>query len=347
MFLPLKVLHVANLSMVPKGAGFFGVPFKISNGLVRAGHHVLNFVDRDVARASTVFRSRAFGVLAANRKLVEVARDFVPDLVLFGHADIIRPETLPELRDAVPGVRLAQWNVDPLFEDDNIARLNAKIALVDWTFVSTAGAQLVALGQGKHPVSFLPNPVDPSIERARNFERSKEELGSDVFFAVGNPDLVRSHAGVTAPAGEIVARLRRGCPGLRFATPGCGGPPVFGDGYERLLADATMGLNISRRNDAYLYSSDRLAHMAGSGMLVFIDRATGYDGIFGEDDFAFYSSEPELFDRLRFFNEHDDLRRAMARRGWEAYRRVFDCRDIAAYLVDVIMGTRDAKLVGW
>lgn len=344
---PLKILHVASMSLTPKGAGFYGVSFKLSNGLVRAGHHVLNFSDRDIARAATIFRSRAFGAPAANRKLVEVARSFRPDLVLFGHADIIRPETLAELRSVVPGVRLVQWNVDPLFEADNVARINAKIAAVDWTFVSTAGPQLEDLGQGKYPVSFLPNPVDPSIERARNFEKRREELGHDAFFAAGNPALVRSHADVTAPVGEIVARLRNGCPNLRFATPGSGGPPVFGAAFEALLADSAMGLNVSRRNDVRLYSSDRLAQMAGSGMLVFVDRATGYGDIFSEDEFAFYSTEVELFEKLKFFHDYDELRMRMAHCGWEAYRRFFDCREIAAYLVDVVMGVRSAKIGGW
>lgn len=344
---PVKVLHVANLSMTPKGAGYFGVPFKLSNGLVRAGCHVMNFPDRDVARTATIIHNRKFGVAAANRKLLEVAQNFAPDMILFGHADTIRPETLPALRALLPEVKLVQWNVDPLFEPDNVVRINSKIPHVDYTFVSTAGDSLLALGQGKYPVAFLPNPVDPSIERARNFEHAREALPFDLFFAAGNPALRRAHAGIEAPVSEHVARLRAACPELRLSTPGCGTPPVFGRGFERALASAAMGLNISRRNDVRLYSSDRLAQMAGSGMLVFLDRATGYGDVFDEESFAFYSTEAEMFEKLAFYRSNDDSRRRVAQRGWEAYRKVFDCGVIGAYIVDVVFGRADAKIMGW
>lgn len=345
---PVKVLHVATLSMMPKGAGYFGVPFKLSNGLVRAGCHVMNFSDREVARTATIIHNRKFGVAGANRKLLEVARAFVPDMILFGHADTIRPATLVALREILPDCKLVQWNVDPLFEPDNVDRINGKIAYLDYTFVSTAGETLRALGQGgKYPVSFLPNPVDPSIERARNFEHAREALPYDLFFAAGNPGLMRAHAGIEAPVSEIVARLHAARPELRLFTPGCGSPHVFGRGFEVALASSAMGLNLSRRNDVPLYSSDRLAQMAGSGMLVFVDRATGYGGLFGEDCFAFYSTEAELYEKLAFFAGDDAARRETARRGWEAYRAAFDCGVIGAYIVDVVFGRQDAKIMGW
>lgn len=344
---PIKILHVANLSMTPKGAGYFGVPFKLTNGLVRAGHNVMNFSDRDVARTATIIHNRKFGVAGANRILLEVARSFVPDMILFGHADTIRPETLPALRALLPEVKLVQWNVDPLFEPDNVRRINSKIAHVDYTFVSTAGESLKALGQGKYPVAFLPNPVDPSIERARNFDHARETLPFDLFFAAGNPAMRRAHAGIEAPVAELVARLRAARPELRLSTPGCDTPMVFGRGFELALASAAMGLNISRRNDVRLYSSDRLAQMAGSGMLVFVDRATGYGEIFGDDCFAFYSTEAELFEKLDFYHRDDAARRQVARRGWEAYRSAFDSGLIGAYIVDVVFGGADAKVMGW
>ena len=347
MLTPIKVLHVANLSLTPKGAGYFGVPFKLTNGLVRAGCNVMNFSDRDIARTATIIHNRKFGVAGANRKLLEVAQNFVPDMILFGHADTIRPETLLALRARLPGVKLVQWNVDPLFEPDNVARINAKIPHVDFTFVSTAGESLKALGQGKFPVAFLPNPVDPSVERARNFEHPREALAADVFFAAGNPALLRSHAGIEGPVAELVARLRAACPEFRISTPGCGSAPVFGRGFEEALGNAAMGLNISRRNDVLLYSSDRLAQMAGSGMLVFIDRATGYGDVFSEKCFAFYSTEAELFEKLTVYKADDDARRQVARCGWEAYRAAFDCRTIGAYIVNVVFGRADAKIMGW
>jgi len=82
-------------------------------------------------------------------------------------------------------------------------------------------------------------------------------------------------------------------------------------------------------------------------MLVFLDRGTGYGDVFDEDSFAFYSTEAELFEKLEFYRADDAARRDVARRGWEAYRRVFDCGVVASYLVSVVFGGADAKVHGW
>ncbi len=344
---PLRVLHVATLQQIPKGAGYFSVSFKLSNGLTRCGCNVMNFSPRDEAANSTIFRNRKFGVGGANRKLLKVAQAFRPDLVLFGHADVIRPPTVSALREILPGAILAQWNVDPLFEADNVRRINTKIDLVDWTFVSTAGPQLRELGGGRYNVAFLPNPVDPGIERSRNFEKARADLPYDLMFAAGNPNLPRSFAGISCTTGEVVTRLRARVPGLRWLTPGIEMPHVTGTAYEDALASTAMGLNVSRRNDVALYSSDRLAQMVGSGQLVFLDRATGYADIFAEDEFAFFGSEDELVEKIAHFVADDAARRRTAEAGWAAYRRVFDCTRIASYMLDVMSGVRSPDIDAW
>lgn len=348
---PLNILHVANLSLRPKGAGFYGTPFKISNGLTRCGHRVLPFSDRDVARAATIFRSRKWGIGPANRQLVAVAREFRPDVVLFGHADGIRPETLGELRALLPGVRLAQWNVDPLFEPDNVRRLGTKLDLVDATFVSTAGPQLAdlgTLGGGRHVVAFLPNPVDPSIETGRCFEVPRAALAHDLFLAVGNGVFPRNHCGKDTSGNDIAARLRAAIPGLRGDFPGCGGQALkHGALYEQALVSSAMGLNLSRRNDVLLYSSDRLAQLVGSGQLTFLDRATGYDSLFDDSELGFYATEEELIAGVERYLADDAARRRVAEAGWAAYRALFDATTVAAYMIDVLFGAVDPAAHRW
>lgn len=344
-----KIIHVAKLSFKPKGAGFFGVPYKLSNGLVRAGYNVVNFSDDDVARASSIFRSRKTGAKGANLKLIALAKAFRPDIVILGHADTIRPATLDELRTVCPEARLAQWSVDPLFLDEDRARVERKIGHVDWTFSSTGGDYLKALGANGQAVAFLPNPVDPSIERARNFMSSRDDLPFDLFYAAGYSELPRFHGGIQTTAGRIVERIVKECPDIRGRYPGAreGSPHAFGTALEEALASSAMGLNISRRNDVPLYSSDRFAQLAGSGMLTFVDRATGYPALFGEDEFAFYSTEDEMIEKILYFQTHDEERRTVARKGWQAYIDTFDTAKVAAYMVGVISGEIDPATYDW
>mgnify|MGYP007000108538 len=40
--------------------------------------------------------------------------NFKPDLILFGHADLVSPQTLAEIKDDYPNLRMSQWFLDPL-----------------------------------------------------------------------------------------------------------------------------------------------------------------------------------------------------------------------------------------
>lgn len=340
-----SILHVANFSPRPKGAGFASVQFKLTNGLIRAGHNVVTFSDRDVARASTPLRSRKIGVPGANRRLLELVSAFRPDIVLFGHADTIQPATLMEIRNRLPGIRLAQWNVDPLFEDDNVARIRAKIDYVDRTFVTTAGPLLQELAKAGAPVAFMPNPVDPAIEYGCAFDR--DDLPYDVFYAVGSPRIGRRHCGVETNAGRIIRNLRKRLPKLTFLTPGIDGNHLEGAPGMAALNSAKIGLNISRRNDVHLYSSDRMAHLAGNGLVVMIDRASGYGDLFAEDELGFYGSEDELAAKLERFAGDAVLRKATAKRGWGAYHAMFDATRVAEYMIGVLDGWIDPATFRW
>ena len=96
-------------------------------------------------------------------------------------------------------------------------------------------------------------------------------------------------------------------------TPGVGGAPqVAGAKYQRALESAAIGLNVSKRNDVFLYSSDRLAQLAGNGLAVLIDRATGYESLLAEGEFVYFSSLDELLDKLARLTGDSAYRRRVA-----------------------------------
>jgi hypothetical protein len=350
----MRIVHVGNFGARAKGASLHGVAPKISNGLIRNGHFVFNFDDREAARASSIFGHRKLGVRGANQALLRLCDHFGPDLVIFGHADVISADTLRQIKDRHRGVKMLQWNVDPLFDDekpgtaeiDNVRRINSKIDLVDGTFISTAGPMLKQFGRAGHMVGFLPNPVDSSIERGQNF--LKADLEFDFLYAVGNGALVRHHCGRPCDVEELGRRLVTNLPELRFRFLGLADQPLAtGVQYQTVLESAKMGLNLSRRNDVYLYSSDRMAHLVGNGLLTFIDRASGFGDLFTEQELAFYGSEEELFDKMRFFKVNDSERRRVAENGWRKYYKLFSCEIVARYLIDAVFGRVQPALHGW
>jgi hypothetical protein len=180
------------------------------------------------------------------------------------------------------------------------------------------------------------------------FEKPKSDLTADLLCAVGAGDLPRWHGGVETTANLLAESIKAEIPSLRLDFPGALGAPLkIGPAYDAALASSAMAVNLSRRNDAYLYSSDRIAQVMGSGQLTFIDRATGLGLFFAEEEAGFYSTEDELIDKLRFYSEHDLERQEIGRAGWKKYRTLFNSTRIASYMVDVVYGLIDPAEFRW
>lgn len=343
----LTIVHVGNFPFGLKPGFQHGVAVKLSNGLVRNGHLVLNFSDRDIARARAPFGSRKFGVGPANAALLAFCRHHRPDVLLLGHADVIVPATIARIRDALPALRVAQWNVDPLFEPDNVRRIASKQAVVDATFVSTAGAPMVALRTGGWRVAFLPNPVDLSIERGR--ADLADTLDHDLFYACGHPARpLRMICGREWDMEAFVRALQARLPALRMRLGGLlGRPHLVGAAYQAALESCALGLNVSRRPDHHLYSSDRIAQLAGNGLVVLMERATGYDTIFSDDEMAFFASFDELVEQIARLVADPACRRAVAAAGRARYVALFNERAVAARLLDILFGRLDQDAAPW
>jgi hypothetical protein len=338
------IVHAASFSIGAKGGNQHNTAIKLSNGLIRNGHLVLNFSERDVARAGTLLGHRRFGRAIANRALLDFCRHHQPDLLLLGHSDMIEPATVTEARNMVPGIRIAQWYIDALFVPENVRRIEAKLAVVDATLVSTGSAALVPLRSGGRRVGFLPNPVDLSIERGENHLRP--DLPFDLFYACHEPR--RIVCGKEWEMGAFMAALAAELPGLRMLVAGLDGRPrLNGAPYQKALEAAALGLNISVRADWPLYSSDRLAQMIGNGMAILIERATGYDALFGDDEMLFFSSLEELAAKIGGMIADPVRRQAVAAAGRAKYLRLFNERTVARYLLDFAFDHVDAAAYGW
>lgn len=338
------IVHAGSFTIGAKGRNQHNSAIKISNGLIRNGHLVLNFSDRDVARANTLLGHRRFGRATVNRLLRDFCRDHQPDLLLLGHADMVDPATVTAIRAVVPGVRVLQWYVDALFVPAHVPRFEAKADVVDATLISTGLSALGPLRKHGRRVGFLPNPVDVSIERGENHLR--RDLPYDVFFAVG--DLIRTVCGKEWHMDEFMTALLKELPGAKALLPGMYGQPlIYGAPYQRAMESAAIGLNISRRADWPLYSSDRLAQMIGNGMAVAMERTTGYDALFAEDEMLFFSSFEELAAKIRGAIADPERRMALAAKGRDAYIRLFNERNVARYIVDFAFERADASAYGW
>lgn len=320
---------------------------KLTNGLIRNGHHVINFSYRDVARAGGWFGSRRWGKTYLFGALKEFMLSCRPDILLLGHGYMITPDVIADIRQALPGLVVIQWNSDALFVEENAKDFAARHAVVDASFISTSGPMVRELIGSKGQAGFLPNPVDWSVERGKVHER--REVAADVFYACGNPARKRVICGEAWEMNSFCHTLEERLPSsVTFSYAGvCGQPYCSGADYAELLENAAMGLNISRRADYPLYSSDRLAHMIGSGQLILMERKTGYDQFFADNEMAFFSSVNELVDHIDVYHHHPTERQRVAKAGWQRYHHLFNERRVADYIIHHALGEGGDNRAFW
>ncbi len=334
---PLRLLLVDNLMIRRYGNLRMGPGRKLNCGAVRNNWRICEFSDRDMARLLAPLGLRAWGGRIANRKLELTARNFRPDAILLGHCDYVRNETLDRIRGLLPDVRIAHFNVDPLWQESTRAQMAERMESCDALFATTAGPVLKTWLTGRNAVAYMPNPSDPSMENRDNGLRT--EFARDLFFA-GNP-----RAG--DPRWELVERLRPLIDGrLRYEIFG-GRNGIWGARYEEVLATSKMSLNLNRREGDKWYSSDRIAHLMGMGVLTFQSAKNDMQRFFTPEETVFFDDADDLAEKLLRYQADDAARARVAHAGREKYHRLFSGARVLKYMVETLFGTDYSEDYEW
>jgi len=342
----MHILFVADGNLKQRGARYHFTYRRLVNGFIRNGHNVYFLSSTDTARGGNVFRSSKMGWRFCNNVFIETCYNFRPALIVLGQADAILPESLMKVKSFLPNAKIIQYNVDPLFSRHNINMLRKQLSYVDATFVTTAGSILKSLSHSNGAVSFMPNPVDKSIDYPRCHERSDQKY--DVFWSMRKNEDARKREG--NPRIEIPIYLEKSGE-VEIDYYGINRKPeLWNADYYRAIENTRMGLNISQtylegdnvnkntsNEELYLYSSDRISHYMGSGLLVLSTRGNRLEELFDEDkEMLFFSLKEELLEKLIYFKNHDEERKKVAQRGWEKSHNCFNERLVAKYMLEVV-----------
>ena len=303
----------------------------IFNGLIRANYKAEVFSDRDIAQFDAPLHIKPLGRAAANKRLLEMCDNFRPDVLLVGHADIITNTTLNQVRDLLPQVRIGLRNVDPLFDEANVAAIRSRMDAVDGVFITTSGEPLKQfLAPGKF-VAYIPNATDAAVEDQDN--SIKDAFDWDLMFCgVGNTTDTRYSLVKTLQ--DALAETD-----VRFASFGMHGfSPVWGRDYEDILEVAKMGLSLNRFEGWPLYSSDRIAQLMGNGILAFVSADSGLQKFFGDDMLVFFTDVDDLSAEVLAYHAEDERRKAVAAKGRAFYREHFSAERVSSFMVETLIG---------
>lgn len=320
---------VDNLQLRQYGNLKMGPGMKLSCGAIRNNWRSTTFSDRDIARYIAPLGIRKLGGHLANKKLVTTAINFRPDILFIGHCDYIRNWALEEIRATLPHIRMAHFNVDPIWMDWHVQQIQERMHSTDAIFVTTGGESLKRFCTGKNVVAYMPNPSELSMEVEDNSQ--KTEFAHDLLFCGKEIAGDDRNDFLKSVEQTLAGKVRLGIFGM------FGYPPVWGAQYEKTLAESKMALNLNRNEGWPLYSSDRIAHLMGSGLLTFLSGRGSMQKFFSDNEAAFFNNANDLCEKVLHYQEHDDKRRLVAAAGRKRYHQLFNSQRVLNFMVETLL----------
>ena len=344
-----RILHITNFNERLDGRLFFNTGRRINNGFIRLGHSVLGFSDRDIVRYYKSYKDFSGGI-SLNEKLKKTCFNYKPDIIVMGHSDLINSQQLGELKDDYPSVKIAQWFLDPLNKDGpdyerNKKRILDKTEHIDANFITTSPSAIKFLPTNTRNY-FMPNPVDSSFETLNNFNNN---CNIDVFFALSHG----VHRGILKRGKEddrnyFLQQLQQKTDNVKFDIYGLDKrQPIWADHYFKVIANAKMGLNLSRGEPIKYYSSDRIAQIIGNGLVALIDQKTEYQNFFTNKEMVFYKSLNDLSEKIIRISNDEKLRRSIGKAGKNKYFKYFNSKLIAEFIINRTFDINNKKKYFW
>ena len=345
----LRILHVTNFNERLDGRLFFNTGRRINNGFIRLGHSVLGFSDRDIQKYYKSIQDFK-GSKVLNDKLKKTCYNYKPDLVVIGHADLISKQQIQELKEDNPNTKFCQWFLDPLNKkgpdfERNKKRILDKIELMDTSFMTTSPSVLNFL-PNKEKNFFIPNPSDASFETLNNFNNP---CSVDVFFALSHG----VHRGIlktgkTDDRVNFLKKLQNKTLDVKFDIYGIDKvQPIWADHYFKTIANAKMGLNLSRGEAIKYYSSDRITQIVGNGLVCLIDEKTKYRDFFNNSEMVFYKNENDLSEKILKISRDEKLRKSIGKNGKLKYMKYFNSTEVADFIIGKTLDIKSNKKFFW
>jgi glycosyltransferase involved in cell wall biosynthesis len=332
-----KILHISNFGTKTDHRLFnLSIANKLSNGLIRNGHDVINFDYRD-------FASKFFNSDSINKKILSISANYKPDLILLGHNNILNRETLFFLRKNL-NCKIALWYEDHVIKGDpnylnNIRLIERNHDLIDNYFITTS-PDIVKTIIKKEKIDFLPIPVDPNIENGEFYEFDKTK---DLFFAVShgvNYGKLKKNTNDNRLK-FIKDLLSISQDSLNYHFLGLfGEQPKWNYDFNKELMISKTALNLSRGGPNKYASSNRIATLMGNGILPFIDEKVKYQDFFDNDEIITYKNSFDLFSKLSSIKDEENKIIKRSKNAKKRYFDIFNNTIVADFLIYKIFDSK-------
>jgi spore maturation protein CgeB len=108
-----------------------------------------------------------------------------------------------------------------------------------------------------------------------------------------------------------------------------------------------MSLNLNRREGDKWYSSDRIAHLMGCGILTFQSSRNGMETFFSDRETVYFDSPSDLTEKILRWHRDDGARAAAASAGRRRYHALFNGARVLKYMVETMCGEEYSEDYEW
>ena len=332
----LKILHISQFDDRNDYRLFnISISSKISKGLIRNGHDVINFSYRNYINKIIIQdRNRTI-----NQKVLDITNNYRPDLIILGHNNFLYRNNIEILKSKF-NCKISLWYEDALGKKadgphwrENLSLIETNNDLID-TYFTTTHPDEIFTTINKKKMTFLPIPVDENIENLKLYENKTNY--KDFFFALSHGvNFGKLKKRKKDEREDFIKKLMNKFPRINYNILGIANEnPKWNYDYYKELSKCKIALNLSRGKPIKLTSSNRIASLIGNGIYTFIDQKTQYDKIFDESEVGTYKSIDDLGNKVEFLLSNENKIKKYAKNGRDKYFKLFNSKVVSGKIIN-------------
>ena len=337
-----KILHISNFNEKNNQRLFnISIAAKLTNGFIRNKCDVINFSYRNY------LSQKVFPNLDSD--ILEIANNYKPDLILLGHNNILKKETLIDIKK--DNIKIGLWYEDHVANygpnwKTNLNLIEKNNELIDNYFITTHPSVIKSKIK-KSKINFLPIPVDENIENLKIYENKHRY--KDLFFALShgvNFGGLRSKSNDEREA--FLKKILEKGKEINFHILGINNDkPKWNYDFYKEMMICKMSLNLSRGKPLKYASSNRIASYMGNGILTFINHKVKFQELFSNDEMLFYKNENDLIDQINDIKNDMNRINNISKKGKEKYFRIFNNLIISDSIISKTLGINPKYKYAW
>ncbi|CAO6131344.1 GT4_PimA-like domain containing protein [Candidatus Pelagibacterales bacterium] len=324
-----KILHIANFDEKNDfRLSNINLATKISNGFIKDKFQITNFSDR------FFFQTNAFSNI--DDKIINIVKNLNPNLLLLGHTNSIKKDTLKYIKDKFSNIKVAFWYEDSVNKKGPDFNKNKQFIekykdYVDQYFVTT-DINNIQTAIPRNKLNFIPVPCSNTSENLNLYQTRNHEF--DIFYAVShgvNRGILKKNK--IDERYNFLKLLMSKSNDITYNIFGFNNiQPVWGNKFIKEVSKCKFALNLSRGEPIKYYSSNRIASLVANGIPTLMDEKVKFSDFFSNNEMIFYKDIYDLIDKVNYYKKNERKRVQLGFNGKNRYFKIFNNRIVADYI---------------